>query len=392
MKILLIHNEYQQRGGEFQAVKNQIDLLNSQGYRVVQYIKDNRHIDSFSRIQLVSAIPKSAYSKSSYDEIQVIIEREKPDLAHVHNVFPLISPSIYHAIKSTSIPIVQTVHNFRFLCPNGLFFINDKPCEMCKRGNTSYAILKKCYRQSLGLSALYAVSIGGNRIAKTFDLVDQFIALTEFSARKMIESGLTIRNKIAILGNFIPDPLPIPGSEDSREDYVVYIGRLSIEKGVRIILEAGKLLTSTKILVIGSGPDYSYLENIIDVEGLGNIYLLGPIHSEEKWEYLRKASAVIIPSICYETFSIAAIEAMSVGTPVIASRLGSLPFVIDDGISGVFFEPGDGEDLARKITQLINTPELLNELGSNGRRLVDQNYSQESHFEKLNKIYLETLN
>ena len=392
MKILLIHNEYQQRGGEFQAVKNQIDLLISHGYQVVQYIQDNRLIDSFSRFQLVSALPKSIYSKSSYEDIQGIIEREKPDLAHVHNVFPLISPSIYHAINSVSIPIIQTVHNFRFLCPNGLFFIDDKPCEMCKHGNTSYAILKKCYKESLGLSALYAISIGSNRLAKTFDLVDKFIALTEFSARKMIESRLTIRNKIAVLGNFIPDPLPGMGKEESREDYVVYIGRLSTEKGVRILLEAGKLLTSTKILVIGSGPDFSYLQNIIDVEGLGNINLLGPIHGEKKWDYLRKASAVIIPSICYETFSIAAIEAMSVGTPVIASRLGSLPFVIEDGISGILFEPGDSEDLADKITQLINKPDLFLELGINGRKVVEQKYCQESHFEKLNNIYLETLN
>ncbi len=289
-------------------------------------------------------------------------------------------------------PIIQTIHNFRFLCPNGLFFINNQPCELCKYGNTSHAILKRCYRESFGLSALYALSIGGNRLAKTFDLVDKFIVLTEFSAQKMLESQLTKSNKIAVIGNFIPSPLPSVGRDESREDYVLYIGRLSTEKGIKVLLEAGKLLKSTKILVIGSGPDSSNLQNIITMEKLGNISLLGPIHGENKWEYLRKASAVIIPSICYETFSIAAIEAMSVGTPVIASRLGSLPFVIDDGETGVLFEPGNREDLARKIKQLVSKPELIRQLGLKGRSVVEENYSQSTHIKKLDNIYQGAIN
>lgn len=391
MKILIIHNEYQQRGGEFQAVKDHITLLKSQGHQVIEYIKDSRQINSYSRRQFVNFLPNSIYSYSSYKEIKKIVQNENPDIAHIHNVFPLISPSVYKALHSGLIPIIQTVHNFRFLCPNGLFFVNQKICELCKYGNTSYSVLKKCFRESYGLSSIYALSIGGNRLTKTFNLINQFIVLTEFSAQKLVESRLTTGNKISVLGNFIASPLPNIGIEGSREEYVVYIGRLSPEKGVRLLFQAGKLLKSTKILVIGTGPEMSVLQDMKVEDSLSNIKLLGHITGEDKWDYIRKASAVIIPSICYETFSITSIEAMSVGTPVVASRLGSLPYVIEDGKTGLLFEPGNHKDLAYKISQLISKPELVNELGINGRRAVEEKFSEVPYYKKLIHIYQEAI-
>lgn len=391
MKILIIHNEYQQRGGEFQAVKNQIELLEAHGFQVIVYTKDNREINSYSNSQLVRFIPETIFSRKSYDEIREIIEEENPDIAHVHNVFPMISPSVYYALNNASVPIVQTLHNFRFLCPNGLFFVNKKICELCKFGNTSYAILKKCFRESFGLSFLYALDIGGHRLAKTFDLIDRFIVLTEFSALKLIESRLAERKKISILGNFIPSPLPEKGGKNSREDYLLYIGRLSTEKGVQVLLKAGQILDSTKILILGEGPEQERLQKIKAENGLNNIFFLGHVSGDLKWEYMRKASAIVIPSICYETFSLVAIEAMSIGTPVMASKLGSLPYVIDDGKTGLLFEPGDYLDLAKKLSWMVSQPGLVEELGEFGRIIVEEKYNQTKHLEKLINIYEEVL-
>lgn len=391
MKILVIHNEYQELGGEYQAVKNQIKLLRSEGYEVIDYRKDNKDISSFSWNELAGFIPDTLYSRKSYNEILEIIEDEAPDVAHIHNVFPLISPSIYHALNMGSLPIVQTIHNFRFLCPNGLFFINNKICELCKYGNTTFAIIKKCYKESYPLSALYALNIGGHRISKTFNLISKFIVLTEFSASKLIESNFTEQKKISILGNFLPSPLPFKGGQDARENYVVYIGRLSKEKGINILLEASKSLRSTKFLIIGGGAELELLKLYKDENDLENVSFLGHVSGNEKWDILRKASAVVIPSLCYETFSLTTIESMSVGTPVVASRLGSLPFVIDEGYNGLLFEPGDSEDLVRKLSKLLTQHSLIAALGDRGRETVEEKYSQDVHFKKLRNIYNEVL-
>lgn len=391
MKILLVHNYYQQRGGEFVAVKAQISLLKSKGLPLVTYLKDNAAIDEFGARQRIKLLKNALFNSQVYQEISSLIEDQRPDVAHVHNVFPLLSPTVYYALRDQSIPIVQTVHNFRFLCPNGLFYTHNCICEKCKFGNTLHAIRLKCYRQSYILSSLYATIIGLHRRIGTFSLIDRFIALTEFTANRLIESQLTTSDSISVLGNFLSDPLPKTAEATSAEPYIVFMGRLSREKGVQIAIRAMLDLPEVTLKIFGSGPQLSRLRNIVKEHGLNNVEFLGYIEGDRKWDILRHARATLIPSLCYETFSITALESMSVATPVIGSRLGSLPFVVEDGQSGLLFTPGDPNDLVDKISYLIQDRKKAIKMGKYGRDVVEQKYTAMSHYETLVSIYTSVL-
>ena len=184
MKILLVHNNYQQVGGEKAAVESQIELLRRHQHQVLPFIKESLDIKGYRLAAKIALLPRTFYSRQAYHQVRSLVKQERPDLAHVHNVFPLISPSVYRALAAAGVPIIQTVHNFRFLCPNALFYTHGQICERCKHGQTLHAVHLKCYRQSYLLSALYALTIGLHRRWGTFQRIDQFIALTNFTAQK----------------------------------------------------------------------------------------------------------------------------------------------------------------------------------------------------------------
>jgi len=386
-KILIIHNHYQQPGGEQVAVEAQVALLRERGHPVVLYVKDNVVIEHYGPVQKVTFFPRTLFSQVTCREIRSLVVRERPSVAHIHNVFPLISPAVYRALKDAGVPIVQTVHNFRFLCPNGLFYTHGQICERCEYGNTFHAVRRKCYRNSYVLSALYALTIGLHRRWGTFGLIDRFIALTEFTAQKLVESGLVRRDEISVLGNFLPDPLPAPGSSNEREPYVVYLGRLSSEKGVETLLAAMAGLPNLGLKIVGAGPQAEALQAMAQWRELHQVKFLGYVDGEEKWHLLRRALAVVVPSVCYENFPLAAVEGMAVGTPVVASKLGSLPYVVEDGRSGLLFCPGDGRDLRRKLVWLAAHPKEALAMGQHGRRIVETRYSPATHYRRLTDIY-----
>lgn len=389
MKILIVHNHYQQPGGEQMAVEAQVSLLRERGHRVILYMRNNAEIERYGLWQKVIFFPKTIFSRRTYREIRALVMRERPDVAHVHNVFPLISPSVYWALKDSGVPVIQTVHNFRFLCPNALFYTHGRICERCKYGNTLHAVRWKCYRQSYILSTLYALTVGLHRRAGTFNLIDQFIALTEFTAQKLVESRLTTQDKISVLGNFLPDPLPAPGSFDKREPYVVYLGRLASEKGVEILLDAVTGLPDLRVKIAGDGPQTGVLQTIARQQGLQQVEFLGRVVGDEKWELLRNATAVVVPSVCYEAFPFAPLESMGVGTPVLASDLGSLLYVVEDGKSGLLFRAGDSQDLREKLAWLVQHPAEALKMGRYGRQSVEVRYSASAHYEDLMRIYQE---
>ncbi len=387
MKILLIHNQYQQPGGEQVAVEAQVSLLRERGHKVILYTRDNAEIEHYGLWQKAAFFPETVFSRRTYREIRTLIACECPDVAHVHNVFPLISPSVYRALKDSGVPVVQTVHNFRFLCPNALFYTHGRICERCKHGNTLHAVRWKCYRQSYILSSLYALTIGLHRRAGTFNLIGRFIALTEFTAQKFVESGLTTQDKISVLGNFLPDPLPSPGSFETREPYVVYLGRLSSEKGIDVLLDAVTGLPDLKVKVAGDGPQFGALQAIVRQKGLQQVEFLGRVVGEEKWELLRHATAVVVPSVWYEAFPFVVLESLATGTPVVASNLGSLPYVVEDGKSGLLFQARDSQDLREKLAWLVQHPAEALQMGRYGRQVVERRYSASAHYDALMEIY-----
>ena len=391
MKILIIHNDYQIQGGETVVVNAEIDLMTRAGHDVRFYQRKNSEINRFRIPQKLSFFPNAIYSSFSYKEIRKIIKNEKPDIAHIHNVFPLISPSVYKALHDVHIPIVQTIHNVRFLCPNGLFYTHGSICERCKFGNTMYAIPLKCYRNSYTLSSIYAIGIGFNRRLGVFNLIDRYIALTEFSKNKFIEANFTDRRKISVLGNYLPKPLPTPSHKKPTQTYIAFLGRLSSEKGLPVLIKAMALNRELTLKIAGVGPDAQHLDKMVEDLKIPNVQFVGSLSGEGKWDFLRNAICTVMPSVCYESFPLVALESMAVGTPVIASNLGGLPYIIEDGKTGLLFSPGDHLDLASRISELVNDPERTRMMGEECVQTINEKYTEAVHYRKLMEIYSQVL-
>ncbi len=383
MKILLVHNFYQQRAGEYTALQAQMALLRAHEVPFALHTRDNREIEHFGLAQKVAALPNTVFSRQSYAAMRETIRREQPDIAHVHNVFPLLSPAVYVALRDAGVPVVQTLHNFRLLCANSLFYTNGQICERCKHGATFHALRFRCHRDSLLSSASYAASIAVNRWTRTFQHIDRFIALTEFSAQKMVESGLLRREQISVLGNFMPEPLPAPGPAEGRAPFLLFLGRLSEEKGVATLLDAMPHLPGVTLKVLGDGPERAALEAQARAVAPGRVEFLGFVEGEAKWALLRRASATVVPSVWYENFPFTVLESLAVGTPVIASNLGSFPYIVGHGESGLLFAPRDPLDLAAQARTLLDDPTLAQQMGARARALVEERYTARVHFRSL---------
>jgi glycosyltransferase involved in cell wall biosynthesis len=272
-----------------------------------------------------------------------------------------------------------------------LFYIRGQICERCKHGNTLHAVRRKCYRESYLLSALYALVIGLHRRWGTFQAIDRFVALTRFTAQKLLESGLATPDKISVLGNFLPDPLPTPGAFEKREPYLVFLGRISPEKGLEILLEAMAGLPHLRLKILGNGPQAQALQILSRERKLHQVEFLGHVTGVKKWELLQRAWATVVPSICYEGFPLAALESLAVGTPVVAARHGSLPWVIENGKSGLLFNPGVAKDLRAKLAWLANNRETALAMGQYARQVAKSRFTAAAHYNGLMRIYQELL-
>ena len=386
MKILIVHNHYQQPGGEQVAVEAQRALLRGHGHDVLTYTRHNAEILDFGLRERALFFPRTLYSRRTYHELTELVRRERPDIAHVHNVFPLLSPAVYRALDDAGVPTVQTIHNFRFLCPNGLFFTQGRACERCSHGFTLHAVPRRCYRDSYVLSALYATTIAFHRRVGTFGLIDHFIALSPFSAAKLVDNGLVSRDRISVVGNFLPDPLPAPGPAH-RPPRVLFLGRLSPEKGVATLIEAAAHLPELTVGVLGDGPDAASLAALARSQGLVNVEFLGKVTGEAKWAAMRQARAVVIPSVWYEHFPFVLLESMATGTPAIASRLGSLAELIEDGQTGMLFRAGDSEDLAKKLHLLLTDGQGATAMGEHARQALETHWCAKAHLAGLLRSY-----
>ena len=391
VKILLCHNFYQQSGGEDVVIPAVKALLETKGHQVILYSQDNREVENYNTLKKIAFFPRTVFSSQTYRRVRRIIAREKPDIAHVQNVFPLLSPALYVALQRARIPIVQSIQNYRLMCINGLFLRNGQVCERCKTGNFFSSVRFKCYRDSYPLSALYALTIGSHRGFGTFKKIDRFIAPTPYVAEKLTESGVAEGDQVSILGNFMPTPLPNYGVADLGNPYIVYVGRLSQEKGIWTLLDAIRGLPSLKLKIVGSGPLTGNVKAYIESYQLQNVEVLGFVSNEQKYELLRGALCCVLPSECYEGFPIVLLESAAVGTAVVASRLGSLETLVSEGKTGQLFAPGDGVDLRRKLEQLATNSDLAIQMGEKAREWLEKKHTPDAHYKKLIGIYEETL-
>jgi glycosyltransferase involved in cell wall biosynthesis len=394
MKVLLVHNFYQSSApsGEDKVFKNELELLRKSGLEVIVYTKNNDSITGYGKLDRLYLALKNIWSLETYREIKTLIKKERPDIAHFHNIWYLISPSAYYACKDMGVPVVQTLHNFRIYCANGLLFRDEKICEECitkpiKRFKSIKNAFKyRCYRNSIGYSLSIALTEYFHWIKKTWiDVIDAYIALTEFSKNKYIDGGLPAY-KIFLKPNFISNP---PEPNYFHEDYACFIGRITQEKGLDIIIKAFTLLKSRqiKLMIVGDGALKKQIEQIIKKQKINNIELLGIKKHKDTIQILKNAMFLILPSICYETFPLVLIESFASGKPVIASRLGAMAELIEDKKTGLLFEPGNSNDLLKQINWMLENKDLLIQMGKNARIEFETKYTEEKNISTLLQIY-----
>lgn len=381
MIILMAHNTYQQPGGEDRVFSAEAELLTSRGDRVVHFLRDNDAIRGMGRLSMARA---AIWNRDGADDFRALIRRERPDVVHFHNTFPLISPAAYHAARAEGVAVVQTLHNYRLLCPNALFFRDGRVCEDCLGRSIPWpAVVHKCYRGSRSATATVAAMLMVHRAMGTWwEAVDVYIALTEFCRRKFVEGGLPAE-KIVVKPNFIATD---PGVGGGRGGYSVFVGRLASEKGLETLLKAWKALDGkVPLKVVGDGPMAAAVQGS-EAKDAG-VDWLGHRSAQEVYSLIGEAMFLVFPSECYETFGRVGIEAFAKGTPVIASRLGAMAELVDHGRTGLHFEPGEAGDLVSKIRRLLADPRELSQMRQAARREFERRYTAESNYRILIAIY-----
>jgi glycosyltransferase involved in cell wall biosynthesis len=381
MRILSVHSRYQIRGGEEEVFEAEIDLLRQKGHCVDVYEDHNARIDKLNKANLAL---KTIWSQEAYQAVSNYLTANTYDLIHIHNFFPLISPSIYYAAKANKVPVVQTLHNYRLLCSNGLFFRDGQVCEDCLGKLIPWpGAWHGCYRRNKAASAATVGMLSIHRALGTWNnLVDKYIVLTEFARQKFIQGGLPTE-KIVVKPNFVA---PDPQIGSGKGDYMLYVGRLSVEKGLDVLLSAwGLLPNKIPLKIVGDGP---LSEQVVEAtKKFPQIEWLGRKPIREVYDIMGTAIAVIIPSKWYETFGRVATEAFAKGTPVIASNLGAIAELVDSGRLGLCFIPGDAQDLASKVQWLIEHPEELAFMHVEARKEFEAKYTAENNYQQLMYIY-----
>jgi glycosyltransferase involved in cell wall biosynthesis len=389
MKILLVHNYYQQPGGEDVVFEQECGLLERKGHDVLTYVRSNEEIEQFSTVQRIGLLKTIVSAGDSKTDVRRLLQREKPDVAHIHNTFMMVSPSIYQACAEERIPVVQTLHNYRLLCPAVTLYRNGKICEECIDDGLLRAIQHGCYRGSRPTTAAVVAMLQTHRYRNTWaSEVDAYIALTEFARNKFIDNGLP-EAKVHVKPNFVD---PDPGERDQAGNYVLFVGRLSQEKGVSILLDAWKLLDiPVPLKIVGDGPRRAELQKRAVEHKLTSVELLGQLHRERTRDLIRNARFLVLPSLWYEGFPMVLAESFACGVPVIGSRLGAMEELIDDGQIGLHFGPGDPADLARKIAWAWSNPAEMAVMGHRARRKYEHNYGTESNYRLLMNIYCQVI-
>jgi glycosyltransferase involved in cell wall biosynthesis len=404
MKILIIHNKYGKHSGEESVVYAQAALLRSKGHDVVTYYRSSEEIRGLSG--RVNAFFSGFYNSKSARDIRDILSHqvtESPslqenshssllpphssfDIVHIHNLYPLISPAILpiitslpHHLTTSSPKIVMTVHNYRLVCPTGNFFRNGRICEKCSGGKEYNCILHNCER-SFFKSTGYALRNVNARIRRLYkDHVAFYATLTEFAKGKLIENGFD-PDRVVVIPNFM-DPSPETSVSQDR-NYVSFAGRMTEEKGIRVLCRAAALIPEIPIMLAGT-PGHG-----IDPASFPpNMTWRGMLSGEELNQFFRMSRAFVLPSAWYEGFPMVLLEAMNHKVPMIGPRHGGFPEIIDEGVNGLLFEPGDAAELADRIRTLWADPERSLQMGLRGNEKMRRSYSGEQYYLQLSELY-----
>lgn len=389
MRVLVVHNSYQTPGGEDVAVAQETLLLEGQGHEVISYSRSNDELKNLSSMQRLLFVKDLVYSSESKCEIETLLLRKKPDVVHVHNTFMMISPSVFDACQKADIPVLQTLHNYRLLCPAWTLSRNGRVCEDCVEGGLWHGIWHGCYRESHAITAAVAAMLKFHRISGTWNnSVDGYVALSEFARRKFIEGGLPA-NKIYVKPNFVRSD---PGEKRKLGSYALFVGRLSPEKGMQTLLSAWTQMSqSYPLVVIGDGPLRESLEAEVAKRNISSVTFKGWLPRAQTIEAIKNSSFLVVPSLWYEGFPMTIAEAFACGTPVLCSKLGGMQEIVDDGRTGLHFEPGNATDLASKLTALLAQPGKIAQMGIAARWEYKSRYTAARNYSLLMQIYEQSI-
>lgn len=381
MKALLVHNYYQQPGGEDRVFAAEAALLEARGHPVIRYTRRNDRLKGTPSLILAGV---TLWNGAVYREARALIRRERPGVVHCHNIFPLISPSIYDAARAEGVPVVQTLHNYRLLCPNAIFFRAGRVCEDCQSRLFCWpAVVHACYRKSRTASGVVALMLAAHRLRRTWrDGVDVYIACSQF-VREKVTRRLLPADKVAFKPNFLH---AVPRPAGGPRDYALFVGRLSPEKGVETLLAAWKRMEGKAPLKIaGDGP---LAPRVMEAAGqVGGVEWLGRRTAGEIEALMRGAAFLLFPSEWYENSPVVICEAFAAGTPVVASEIGAVAELVEAGRTGLHFRPGDADDLAAKAAWAWAHPERMQEMGLEARREYERKYTAEQSYRALMAIY-----
>lgn len=384
MRILVVHNRYLYGGGEDVVYEQERRLLSDRGNSISFLEMDNRNIEGINKIRLAL---NTVWSGSNYNKLIRTIKDFQPEIMHCHNTFPLFSPSIYHAAKDAGVPVVQTLHNYRLVCPAATLYRSGSVCELCVGNFIPWqGILYRCYKESRLQSTVVASMLSIHKFLRTWtDKIDAYVALTEHAKRIFTVGGLP-ENKLFVKPNFLY-PEPEPPKRVGPGQYFVFVGRLSPVKGIRFLVNAWLSMPDIPLKILGQGPFSDDIHQTIMDNGAHHIELLGQVNRNEVFSLLSGAIALVLPSEWYEGFPMTILESIASEVPVIASNLGSMSEIIHDHETGLLFSPKDEMDLRAKVQWAWENPKPMLVMGRKARKSYEESYSANSNYAQLMDIY-----
>lgn len=389
MKIVIVHNSYKQPGGEDVVFESEKRLLETAGHQVIPYVRSNKELQDISFLERVAIVPRMVWSQDTRREFAILLAQHSPDIVHIHNTFMVISPSIYSACRERRVPVVQTLHNFRLLCPEAKFYRDGHVCEECVDHGLLQSVRYGCYRNSRSATAGVALKLAfHNKLNTWTESVTRFIALTDFAKHKFVAAGFP-PDKFVVKPNFVESDA---GERTGAGEYVLYLGRLAGEKGLSTLLNAWKQLDPQYPLhIVGEGPERVALQAQARESKLSSVIFRGQLTRPEARQALKRAKFLVVPSIWYETFGMCIIEAFACGVPVLCSRLGAMKEIVADGLSGLHFNPNDAQDLAAKVQWAWNHPAEFTAMGRAARLQYEAQFTPEKNYQLLMQIYRQCL-
>ncbi|HUP03471.1 MAG TPA: glycosyltransferase family 4 protein [Bryobacteraceae bacterium] len=380
MKVLQVYNEQRSRfGGEPAVVEVTMRVLAEHGHEARLFMKSSRELER-SAAKRFAAFWGGVYNLRARREMRRLLAEFTPDVVHIHSLYPMFSPSILSACREAGVPAVMTVHSHNLTCPTWYHLYKGRVCEECVGGREYRCLVKNC-RNNVLESAAYALRSGvARRFRLLHDGLDMLIALTPFAKSRLAMAGFR-EDRIAVAPN--PSAAPAMPGARSEGGYIAFAGRMSAEKGVDVLLAAAALMPGVLFKAAGDGPLLPALKR----RAPANVEFLGTLAFDGLVELYRGARALAVPSVWFEQFPMVIADAMTLGTPVAASRIGGLPDIVEDGATGLLFEPGDAAALAEKLRMLWDNPHMARRMGEAGREKALRHYTREAYYKNLLPVY-----